>query len=147
MSNIQPNTFKSTTKSGKYLRYISFFGIGVMVIWLLLVLSMDSNVETSGDSEETRSNLGVYITFIGLVSSLVYVYWLSLKKTSLISEEASSENMKIIEKLDIDENSRIIVMEVNNEVWILSASQSNMNMLGKFQKSDWLDNDKTLSFE
>ena len=55
--------------------------------------------------------------------------------------------MKIIEKLDIDENSRIIVMEVNNEVWILSASQSNMNMLGKFQKSDWLDNDKTLSFE
>ena len=147
MSNIQPNTFKSTTKSGKYLRYISFFGIGVMVIWLLLVLSMDSNVETSGDSEETRSNLGVYITFIGLVSSLVYVYWLSLKKTSLISEEASSKNMKIIEKLDIDENSRIIVMEVNNEVWILSASQSNMNMLGKFQKSDWLSNDKTVSFE
>lgn len=147
MSKIQPNTFKSKAKSGKYLRYISFFGIGVMVIWLLLVLNMDSNVGTSGDSEETQSNLGVYITFIGLVSSLVYVYWLSLKKTSLISEEASSENMKIIEKLDIDENSRIIVMEVNNEVWILSASQSNMNMLGKFQKSDWLDNDKTLSFE
>ena len=147
MSNFQPNTFKSKTKSGKYLRYISFFGIGVMVIWLLLVLSMDSNVGTSGDTEETRSNLGVYITFIGLVSALVYVYWLSLKKTSLISDEVSSENMKIIEKLDIDENSRIIVMEVNNEVWILSASQSNMNMLGKFQKSDWLDNDKTLSFE
>ena len=147
MSNIQPNTFKSTTKSGKNLRYISFFGIGVMVIWLLLVLSMDSNVETSGDSEETRSNLGVYITFIGLVSSLVYVYWLSLKKTSLISDEVSSKNMKIIERLDIDENSRIIVMEVNNEVWILSASQSNMNMLGKFQKSDWLSNDKTVSFE
>ena len=147
MSNIQPNTFKSKTKSGKYLRYISFFGIGVMVIWLLLVLSMDSNVGTSGDSEETRSNLGVYITFIGLVSSLVYVYWLSLKKTSLNLDEVSSENMKIIERLDIDENSRIIVMEVNNEVWILSASQSNMNMLGKFQKSDWLDNDKTLSFE
>ena len=147
MSNIQLNTFKSKAKSGKYLRYISFFGIGVMVIWLLLVLSMDSNVGTSGDSEETRSNLGVYITFIGLVSSLVYVYWLSLKKTSLNSDEVSSENMKIIERLDIDENSRIIVMEVNNEVWILSASQSNMNMLGKFQKSDWLNNDKTLSFE
>ena len=129
MSNIQPNTFKSTTKSGKYLRYISFFGIGVMVIWLLLVLSMDSNVETSGDSEETRSNLGVYITFIGLVSSLVYVYWLSLKKTSLNLDEVSSENMKIIERLDIDENSRIIVIEVNNEVWILSASQSNIFML------------------
>ena len=147
MSNFQPNTFKSKAKSGKYLRYISFFGIGVMVIWLLLVLSMDSNVGTSGDSEETRSNLGVYITFIGLVSSLVYVYWLSLKKTSLNSDEVSSENMKIIERLDIDENSRIIVIEVNNEVWILSASQSNMNMLGKFQKSDWLNNDKTLSFE
>lgn len=147
MSNIQLNTFKSKAKSGKYLRYISFFGIGVMVIWLLLVLSMDSNVGTSGDSEETRSNLGVYITFIGLVSSLVYVYWLSLKKTSLNSDEVSSENMKIIERLDIDENSRIIVIEVNNEVWILSASQSNMNMLGKFQKSDWLNNDKTLSFE
>ena len=129
------------------MRYISFFGIGVMVIWLLLVLSMDSNVGTSGDSEETRSNLGVYITFIGLVSSLVYVYWLSLKKTSLNLDEVSSENMKIIERLDIDENSRIIVIEVNNEVWILSASQSNMNMLGKFQKSDWLNNDKTLSFE
>lgn len=147
MSNIQLNTFKSKAKSGKYLRYISFFGIGVMVIWLLLVLSMDSNVGTSGDSEETRSNLGVYITFIGLVSSLVYVYWLSLKKTSLNLDEVSSENMKIIERLDIDENSRIIVIEVNNEVWILSASQSNMNMLGKFQKSDWLNNDKTLSFE
>ena len=51
-----------------------------MVIWLLLVLSMDSNVGTSGDSEETRSNFGVYITFIGLVSALMYVYWLSLKK-------------------------------------------------------------------
>tara|TARA_Y200000002_G_scaffold383300_1_gene405074 strand:- start:215 stop:658 length:444 start_codon:yes stop_codon:yes gene_type:complete len=147
MSNIQPNTLKSTIKSGKYLRYISFFGIGVMVIWLLLVLSMDSNVGTSGDSEETRSNLGVYITFIGLVSSLVYVYWLSLKKTSLISDEVSSENMKIIERLDVDENSRIIVMEVNNEVWILSASQSNMSMLGKFQKSEWLSKDKTVSFE
>ena len=147
MSNIQLNTFKSKAKSGKYLRYISFFGIGVMVIWLLLVLSMDSNVGTSGDSEETRSNLGVYITFIGLVSSLVYVYWLSLKKTSLNLDEVSSENMKIIERLDIDENSRIIVIEVNNEVWILSASQSNMNMLGKFQKRDWLNNDKTLSFE
>ena len=147
MSNIQLNTFKSKAKSGKYLRYISFFGIGVMVIWLLLVLSMDSNVGTSGDSEETRSNLGVYITFIGLVSSLVYVYWLSLKKTSLNLDEVSSENMKIIERLDIDENSRIIVIEVNNEVWILSASQSNMNMLGKFQKSDWINNDKTLSFE
>ena len=147
MSNIQLNTFKSKAKSGKYLRYISFFGIGVMVIWLLLVLSMDSNVGTSGDSEETRSNLGVYITFIGLVSSLVYVYWLSLKKTSLNLDEVSSENMKIIERLDIDENSRIIVIEVNNEVWILSASQSNMNMLGKFQKSDWPNNDKTLSFE
>ena len=147
MSNIQPNTFKSKTKSGKYLRYISFFGIGVMVIWLLLVLSMDSNVGTSGDSEETQSNLGVYITFIGLVSSLVYVYWLSLKKTSLNLDEVSSENMKIIERLDIDENSRIIVMEVNNEVWILSASQSNMSMLGKFQKSDWLSKDKTVSFE
>ena len=147
MSNIQPNTFKSKAKSGKYLRYISFFGIGVMVIWLLLVLSMDSNVGTSGDSEETRSNLGVYITFIGLVSLLVYVYWLSLKKTSLNSDEVSSENMKIIERLDIDENSRIIVIEVNNEVWILSASQSNMNMLGKFKKSDWLNNDKSLSFE
>ena len=147
MSNFQPNTFKSKAKSGKYLRYISFFGIGVMVIWLLLVLSMDSNVGTSGDSEETRSNLGVYITFIGLVSSLVYVYWLSLKKTSLNLDEVSSENMKIIERLDIDENSRIIVIEVNNEVWILSANQSNMNMLGKFQKSDWINNDKTLSFE
>jgi flagellar biogenesis protein FliO len=147
MSNIQPNTFKSTTKSGKYLRYISFFGIGVMVIWLLLVLSMDSNVGTSGDSEETRSNLGVYITFIGLVSALVYVYWLSLKKTSLISDEVSSENLKIIERLDIDENSRIIVMEVNNEIWVLSASQSNLSMLGKFQKNDWLSKDKTVSFE
>ena len=147
MSNIQLNTFKSKAKSGKYLRYISFFGIGVMVIWLLLVLSMDSNVGTSGDSEETRSNLGVYITFIGLVSSLVYVYWLSLNKTSLNLDEVSSENMKIIERLDIDENSRIIVIEVNNEVWILSANQSNMNMLGKFQKSDWINNDKTLSFE
>jgi flagellar biogenesis protein FliO len=55
--------------------------------------------------------------------------------------------MKIIERLDIDETSRIIVIEVNNEVWILSASQSNMNMLGKFKKSDWLNNDKSLSFE
>jgi flagellar biogenesis protein FliO len=147
MSNIQPNIFKSTTKSGKYLRYISFFGIGVMVIWLLLVLSMDSNFGTTGDSEETRSNLGVYITFIGLVSALMYVYWLSLKKTSLISDEVSSENLKIIERLDIDENSRIIVMEVNNEVWILSASQSCMSMLGKFQKNDWLSKDKTVSSE
>ena len=57
MSKIQTNTFKSKAKYGKYLRYISFFGIGVMVIWLLLVLNMDSNVGTSGDTEETRSNL------------------------------------------------------------------------------------------
>ena len=38
-------------------------------------------------------------------------------------------------------------MEVNNEIWVLSASQSNLSILGKFQKNDWLSKDKTVSFE
>ena len=73
MKNSPPNFFKSLPKSSKYLRYISFLGIGVMTVWLLMVLNMDSNLGSSTSSESGKSNVGIYITFIGIVSSLVYI--------------------------------------------------------------------------
>ena len=46
-----PRIFQMVTKSSKYLRYISFLGNGVMTVWLLMALNMDSNLGSSTSSE------------------------------------------------------------------------------------------------
>ena len=143
MKNSPPNFFKSLPKSSKYLRYISFLGIGVMTVWLLMVLNMDSNLGSSTPSESGKSNLGIYITFIGIVSSLVYIYWLSLKKDKMGIKEVSNSSIKLLETVDIDNFNQLILLEVNEEIWILSASQTNLNLLSKYSKTEWksdLDN-------
>lgn len=143
MKNSPPNFFKSLPKSSKYLRYISFLGIGVMTVWLLMVLNMDSNLGSSTSSESGKSNFGIYITFIGIVSSLVYIYWLSLKKDKMGIKEVSNSSIKLLETVDIDNFNQLILLEVNEEIWILSASQTNLNLLSKYSKTEWksdLDN-------
>ena len=143
MKNSPPNFFKSLSKSSKYLRYISFLGIGVMTVWLLMVLNMDSNLGSSTPSESGKSNFGIYITFIGIVSSLVYIYWLSLKKDKIGIKEVSNSSIKLLETVDIDNFNQLILLEVNEEIWILSASQTNLNLLSKYSKTEWksdLDN-------
>lgn len=143
MKNSPPNFFKSLPKSSKYLRYISFLGIGVMTVWLLMVLNMDSNLGSSTSSESGKSNIGIYITFIGIVSSLVYIYWLSLKKDKMGIKELSNSSIKLLETVDIDNFNQLILLEVNEEIWILSASQTNLNLLSKYSKTEWksdLDN-------
>ena len=143
MKNSPPNFFKSLPKSSKYLRYISFLGIGVMTVWLLMVLNMDSNLGSSTSSESGKSNVGIYITFIGIVSSLVYIYWLSLKKDKMGIKEVSNSCIKLLETVDIDNFNQLILLEVNEEIWILSASQTNLNLLSKYSKTEWksdLDN-------
>ena len=143
MKNSPPNFFKSLPKSSKYLRYISFLGIGVMTLWLLMVLTMDSNLGSSTSSESGKSNVGIYITFIGIVSSLVYIYWLSLKKDKMGIKEVSNSSIKLLETVDIDNFNQLILLEVNEEIWILSASQTNLNLLSKYSKTEWksdLDN-------
>mgnify|MGYP003340724878 FL=1 len=143
MKNSPPNFFKSLPKSSKYLRYISFLGIGVMTVWLLMVLNMDSNLGSSTSSESGKSNVGIYITFIGIVSSLVYIYWLSLKKDKMGIKEVSNSSIKLLETVDIDNFNQLILLEVNEEIWILSASQTNLNLLSKYSKTEWksdLDN-------
>jgi len=143
MKNSPPNFFKSLPKSSKYLRYISFLGIGVMTVWLLMVLNMDSNLGSSTSSESGKSNVGIYITFIGIVSSLVYIYWLSLKKDKMGIKEVSNSSIKLLETVDIDNFNQLILLEVNEEIWILSASQTNLNLLSKHSKTEWksdLDN-------
>ncbi|MBK98768.1 MAG: hypothetical protein CL672_08285 [Balneola sp.] len=144
MKNSPPNFFKSLPKSSKYLRYISFLGIGVMTLWLLMVLNMDSNLGSSTSSESGKSNVGIYITFIGIVSSLVFIYWLSLKKDKMGIKEVSNSNIKLLETVDIDNFNQLILLEVNEEIWILSASQTNLNLLSKYSKTEWksdLDNE------
>ena len=143
MKNSPPNFFKSLPKSSKYLRYISFLGIGVMTVWLLMVLNMDSNLGSSTSSESGKSNVGIYITFIGIVSSLVFIYWLSLKKDKMGIKEVSNSSIKLLETVDIDNFNQLILLEVNEEIWILSASQTNLNLLSKYSKTEWksdLDN-------
>lgn len=143
MKNSPPNFFKSLPKSSKYLRYISFLGIGVMTVWLLMVLNIDSNLGSSTSSESGKSNFGIYITFIGIVSSLVYIYWLSLKKDKMGIKEVSNSSIKLLETVDIDNFNQLILLEVNEEIWILSASQTNLNLLSKYSKTEWksdLDN-------
>ena len=137
MKNSPPNFFKSLPKSSKYLRYISFLGIGVMTVWLLMVLNMDSNLGSSTSSESGKSNVGIYITFIGIVSSLVYIYWLSLKKDKMGIKEVSNSSIKLLETVDIDNFNQLILLEVNEEIWILSASQTNLNLLSKYSKTEW----------
>ena len=147
MKNSPPNFFKSLPKSSKYLRYISFLGIGVMTVWLLMVLNMDSNLGSSTSSESGKSNVGIYITFIGIVSSLVYIYWLSLKKDKMGIKEVSNSSIKLLETVDIDNFNQLILLEVNEEVWILSASQTNLNLLSKYSKTEWKSdlNNKSLN--
>ena len=143
MKNSPPNFFKSLPKSSKYLRYISYLGIGVMTVWLLMVLNMDSNLGSPTSSESGKSNFGIYITFIGIVSSLVYIYWLSLKKDKMGIKEVSNSSIKLLETVDIDNFNQLILLEVNEEIWILSASQTNLNLLSKYSKTEWksdLDN-------
>mgnify|MGYP006260391575 FL=1 len=147
MKNSPPNFFKSLPKSSKYLRYISFLGIGVMTVWLLMVLNMDSNLGSSTSSESGKSNVGIYITFIGIVSSLVYIYWLSLKKDKMGIKEVSNSSIKLLETVDIDNFNQLILLEVNEEIWILSASQTNLNLLSKYSKTEWKSdlNNKSLN--
>ena len=147
MKNSPPNFFKSLPKSSKYLRYISFLGIGVMTVWLLMVLDMDSNLGSSTSSESGKSNVGIYITFIGIVSSLVYIYWLSLKKDKMGIKEVSNSSIKLLETVDIDNFNQLILLEVNEEIWILSASQTSLNLLSKYSKTEWKSdlNNKSLN--
>ena len=147
MKNSPPNFFKSLPKSSKYLRYISFLGIGVMTVWLLMVLNMDSNLGSSTSSESGKSNVGIYITFIGIVSSLVFIYWLSLKKDKMGIKEVSNSSIKLLETVDIDNFNQLILLEVNEEIWILSASQTNLNLLSKYSKTEWKSdlNNKSLN--
>ena len=147
MKNSPPNFFKSLPKSSKYLRYISFLGIGVMTLWLLMVLNMDSNLGSSTSSESGKSNVGIYITFIGIVSSLVYIYWLSLKKDKMGIKEVSNSSIKLLETVDIDNFNQLILLEVNEEIWILSASQTSLNLLSKYSKTEWKSdlNNKSLN--
>ena len=147
MKNSPPNFFKSLPKSSKYLRYISFLGIGVMTLWLLMVLTMDSNLGSSTSSESGKSNVGIYITFIGIVSSLVYIYWLSLKKDKMGIKEVSNSSIKLLETVDIDNFNQLILLEVNEEIWILSASQTSLNLLSKYSKTEWKSdlNNKSLN--
>ena len=147
MKNSPPNFFKSLPKSSKYLRDISFLGIGVMTLWLLMVLTMDSNLGSSTSSESGKSNVGIYITFIGIVSSLVYIYWLSLKKDKMGIKEVSNSSIKLLETVDIDNFNQLILLEVNEEIWILSASQTSLNLLSKYSKTEWKSdlNNKSLN--
>ena len=114
-----------------------------MTVWLLMVLNMDSNLGSPTSSESGKSNFGIYITFIGIVSSLVYIYWLSLKKDKMGIKEVSNSSIKLLETVDIDNFNQLILLEVNEEIWILSASQTNLNLLSKYSKTEWksdLDN-------
>ena len=67
----------------------------------------------------------------------MYIYWLSLKKDRLSIEEVSNNSIKLLETIDIDNFNQLILLEVNEEIWILSASQTNLNLLSKYPKTEW----------
>lgn len=80
----------------------------------------------------------MYIFFLAIVLVGCYFLtkWISVKSYSLIK----SRNLKVIERIPLDKDKSIILLERGEKVYLLGVTSNGMSILDTMSKEDILEN-------
>lgn len=125
--------------NNKVLKYVSIFGLVLMIIWLYVVLQLDIPTSSSGIDGQNGSNTpGIWITFLALVGASIWLYFRGNSSNNL-SENSPSIHpwIKTLDVHRLNDSVQLQLLEFNGELLLMSVSQSNAELLRRMDKQDW----------
>jgi flagellar biogenesis protein FliO len=156
----------SNIKPTSILRIVISGSIGVLVFWVFLVSKMDlpsdknsllafSNtgkrvVELRKITEETQSIKtkpeeiqghqipmlqNAFTTFFVMVTILGGIWLWVRKKRKKVDHR--DQTIKVITQHVIDSGTKLKIIEINNETWVLGITTNAVNLLHRYSKQDW----------
>ena len=125
--------------NNKILKYVSIFGLVLMVIWLYVVLQLDIPTSSSSSSGQSGSNSpGIWITFLALVGASVWLYFRGNSSKDLAKSNISKHPwIKTLDVHRLNDSVQLQLLEFNGELLLMSVSQSNAELLKTIDKQDW----------
>lgn len=146
MFNSQQKKAENTsTPSNGMLKKVALFGLLMMAIWVYVVYQLDISVgDSKSDSTWGAIDPGVLITFFGIVGVLVFIYIKASKKPSDISEQNIQNWVRRKGTFALKPGVELQLLECNNELLLLSVSDSSASLVHKIPKVEW---EETLEVE
>jgi len=137
----QKKADNTSTPSNGILKKVALFGLLMMAIWVYVVYQLDISVGASkSESSWGAIDPGVLITFFGIVGVLVFIYIKASKKPSDISEHNVQNWVTRKGKFALKPGVELQLLECNNELLLLSVSDSAASLIHKIPKDEWEEN-------
>lgn len=115
--------------------------INKKVFYLSLILTLLCN-PVSYATEGTSLNIGkAILKFIFYIFIILVVIIITIYGTRFIAKNSkrfiNSKYIKILDRIGIDTNTKIIVLEINNYIYILGITNNYMETIDKIPKEDF----------
>lgn len=137
----QKKAENTSTPSKGMLKKVALFGLLMMAIWVYVVYQLDISVgAANSDSSWGAIDPGVLITFFGIVGVLVFIYIKASKKPSEISEQNVQHWVRRKGIFALKPGVELQLLECNNELLLLSVSDSAASLIHKIPKEEWEEN-------
>ena len=159
----------TSTNPKQILKIVLSLSVILLVVWLFMVSRMEltgpgrsadpvaieradsirTAINTSRpDREVMRSEnepnifMNAVTTFVVLISILA-VIWVLTRKRTTNNIEADRDFHDLGEHL-VGNGANLKVVEVNGEIWVLGVTTANVNLLHRYQSSEWKERESTL---
>lgn len=96
--------------------------------------SKTKEIRSSNQSSSSMFTNGLVTFFVLLVILIMVWVWLDRKETngsSAIDRQLGTENL--------GEGAQLRIIRLNNEIWVLGVTSSSVNLLHRYDESDWAE--------
>lgn len=137
----QKKAENTNTPSNGILKKVALFGLLMMAIWVYVIYQLDISVGAA-DSKSSWGAVdpGVLITFFGIVGVLIFIYMKASKKSSDNSEQNVQNWVTCKGKFALKPGVELQLIECNNELLLLSVSDSAASLIHTIPKEEWEEN-------
>ncbi len=148
----------SNLKPGQILKVVISISVVLLVVWLFMISRMElsdqhstsgaqtiertdnlrNSISENSNTQKTRSSnifQNAFTTFIVLLFILVIVFLIT---KNWQNKHSSQDLIKIAEHV-VGQGAHLKVIEINNEVWVIGVTSSNVNLLHRYSKDEWND--------
>ncbi len=149
---------QSTRNPKTILQIVISISIGLLVLWVFLVSKMDlpsstdtsritfdtasTSMENSGSTTPVETAKKTELQFQNALTTFFFMIvvlggiWIWTKGRKHKSHHAH-QHIKELTKYVIAQGAQIHILEINNEIWVIGTTTSNINVLHRYPKSEW----------
>lgn len=110
-------------------------------IYLVLILFTSKNIVFAANYEDNISPVKLFLKFVFYLIVFVFILILAFYGTKLYAKKTKSlfksKYIKILDTISLDRNIKIIVAKISGNIYILSITNNNVDVIDKIKEKEF----------